>query len=808
MRTSLVFLLAFAVSGLSADQGPLKLPDLLAWKRIQTPVISRDGQWFAYKLVPNDGNSEVVLTHISDGKEQRFAIGQVVRPNPYLARGEDQGGMEGTPHDLAFSSDSKWFAFDVHPAEKELAVLKKQHKPAENKVVLWEIATEKKTEFERVKRFAFSGESSSAIALHRYGAAAAPDAGEKPKTDDKPQGSDLIVLELATSNQLSIGNVSDFAFNKKGDWLAWTVDAQDKLGNGLELRNMSTGAVMALDTAAAIYKGLNWTENGDGLTGLRGTEEKAWEDKLFTLVAFKNFRATSLPDKFSFDPAKDSSFPKGMTISPERRPAWMADLSTVTFGIHDLKVKEPKDEKSDARKKDEAGDPPADLPDLVVWNWKDRRLPSMQQVQENKDKNFSYLCSYQPAGQKFFRLADEGVRDVALVPEGKFGLGSDVREYEREANLDGKHYEDLYRVDPRTGERKLVLTKARWALGTSPDGTHLLHYQDGTFFTTNLETGETHNLTKGVPSVFFNTDDDHNIVKPPARTFGWSKDSQFVLISDNWDIWKVPANGGAAVNLTVNGRKEQIRYQTIWKLDAEEKGFDLSKPLFVRTYGEWTKKGGIGRIDPDKPGAHMLHWDDASYASLLKAKDADTFVYSRETTQEYGDFYSSGGDLTQGKQITHADPQQKDFLWTKGSRLVEYTGPKGDRLQGVIYLPANYKPGTQYPTVVYIYEKLSQAANSYPFPGVNGFSIAFYTSNGYAVLTPDISYKVNDPGVSAVTCILGALKAAGATGVVDLAHVALHGHSWGGYQTAFTVTQSRAFKAAIAGAPLTDMVSM
>jgi len=38
--------------------------------------------------------------------------------------------------------------------------------------------------------------------------------------------------------------------------------------------------------------------------------------------------------------------------------------------------------------------------------------------------------------------------------------------------------------------------------------------------------------------------------------------------------------------------------------------------------------------------------------------------------------------------------------------------------------------------------------------------------------------------------------------------VGMQGHSWGGYQTAFAVTQTNAFKAAIAGAPLTDMISM
>jgi dipeptidyl aminopeptidase/acylaminoacyl peptidase len=83
-----------------------------------------------------------------------------------------------------------------------------------------------------------------------------------------------------------------------------------------------------------------------------------------------------------------------------------------------------------------------------------------------------------------------------------------------------------------------------------------------------------------------------------------------------------------------------------------------------------------------------------------------------------------------------------------------------------------------------------------------------YTSRGYAVLEPDIVYRVNDPGMSAVWCVVPAVKAAIATGIVDSAHVGLHGHSWGGYQTAFLVTQTHIFAAAIAGAPLTDMVSM
>ena len=98
--------------------------------------------------------------------------------------------------------------------------------------------------------------------------------------------------------------------------------------------------------------------------------------------------------------------------------------------------------------------------------------------------------------------------------------------------------------------------------------------------------------------------------------------------------------------------------------------------------------------------------------------------------------------------------------------------------------------------------------NRYPAPRVRGFNQAFYTSHGYAVLMPDITYKINDPGMSAVWCVLPAIDAAVATGVVDKNAIGLHGYSWGGYQTAFLVTQTETFKAAFAGAPLTNMISM
>jgi dipeptidyl aminopeptidase/acylaminoacyl peptidase len=803
----------------SKIQRPIEMADSLAWKRIASPTISNNGQWFAYKLTPNEGDSELLLRRISDGKEWKFPVGE----SQGFGGGPFSDGA--TPREIAFSEDSKWFAFTISPTFKEGKRLKKERKPPQNKVALIELATEKKVEFEKVRRFSFSGENNAWIALHKYGpdapasSPAAPPAGGSTPAPEKGTGSDLILYELASGNQLNVGNVSDFAFDKKGAWLAWLIDANEKSGNGVQARNMATGAVLPLDSDKAVYKGLNWTEKGDGLAAVKGVEDKGYEDKLYSVVGFTAF-ASGAPQKTIYDPHKnggeDKSFPVGMSVSPNRAPMWTEDLSAFLFGIQEVKRKKA-DKASDKPKEGEAKpDPMAakkpedepEKPDLVLWHWKDSRLQAQQQVEEGRDKNFSYLAAYRVAEKKFIRLADEELRNVSAAPKQKFAIGLDNRDYELFSNLDGRRYQDIYVVDLKTGARKLAIKKNRWYAGPSPDGSHFLYYDDGNFFTYDMASGQSYNITQKAESVFWNEEDDHNIVKPPTNVIGWAKDGASVLLSDNWDIWSAPVHGGQAINLTVNGKKDKIRYRARFRLDPEEKGIDLNEPVYVGAYGEWTKKAGIGRIEGGKPGVKSLLWDDAGFSGLMKAKSANVYLYTHETYQDAPDYYVADASLAAGKKITTSNPQQKDFLWSSGSKLIDYTSAKGDKLQGALYLPANYQPGKSYPTVVYIYEKLSQGLNSYTAPTATGFNKSVYTSNGYAVLMPDIVYKVNDPGMSAVWCVPAAVEAAIKTGVVDKDRVAIHGHSWGGYQTAFLVTQTDIFKAAIAGAPLTDMISM
>jgi dipeptidyl aminopeptidase/acylaminoacyl peptidase len=822
-----------------APKHAVEVADVIAWKSLGSPVLSNDGQWFGYRLAPQEGDAEILVKAVRGDQTLRFPIGEVPAGGAGGAGGGRGGAAGGATATFAFSDDGKWAAFTTYPTRVAAQRLKRQRRPIQSSVTVVNLASGEKKEYPKIRRFAFSGENSTWVALHRYGpdapgggagggAGAAGGGGRGAaggragggESSERPRGTDLILRDLAKGAELNVGNVSEFSFRKDGALLALAIDAQDKAGNGLQLRDMTTGAVNALDSGSASYERITWSDKGDALAVLKGTEDRAYRDKFYALVGVTDITSAT-PKKVIFDPASDASVPKGMSISPNRDPLWTDDLQALLFGLYEPRLKDGADDTTDEAEGGPAsGDAGrnADAPgadekvDLVLWHYKDPRLQTQQEVQEARDRAFNYVAEYRVPSKKFIRLADEAMRNVTVSrKQSRWGFGTDDREYELMGSLDGRRHEDVFVVDLTTGARKLAVPHLRYFSGPSPDGSKLLFYENGDYHVYSLETGQDKNITQGLPVSFVDVEDDHNNVKPPIGAIGWASDSKTVLLSDAWDIWQISSEGAAPVNLTVNGKKDAIRYQRRFPLerrDDRDNGIDLSTPQYFAAYGEWTKKAGIARLEPGKPGVKMLTWSDASFPQLMKAENADAYVFSQGTSLDPADYYLADASLANPVRLTDQRPQVARFTWSPGVQLVNYVSEKGDKLQAALFLPANYEKGKSYPTVVNFYEKMSQTANQFANPSANGFNRSVYTSAGYAVFVPDITYRINDPGMSAVWCMVPAVKAAIATGIVDPKKIGITGHSWGGYQTAFLITQTDLFAAAVAGAPLTNMVSM
>jgi dipeptidyl aminopeptidase/acylaminoacyl peptidase len=75
------------------------------------------------------------------------------------------------------------------------------------------------------------------------------------------------------------------------------------------------------------------------------------------------------------------------------------------------------------------------------------------------------------------------------------------------------------------------------------------------------------------------------------------------------------------------------------------------------------------------------------------------------------------------------------------------------------------------------------------------------------IFLPDIRFEVGYPGISSVKALTAGVQKLIELGIADPDAIGLQGHSWSGYQTAFDITQTNIFKAAVAGAPVSNMTS-
>jgi dipeptidyl aminopeptidase/acylaminoacyl peptidase len=286
----------------------------------------------------------------------------------------------------------------------------------------------------------------------------------------------------------------------------------------------------------------------------------------------------------------------------------------------------------------------------------------------------------------------------------------------------------------------------------------------------------------------------------------WLADDKGLLLYDKFDAWLVDPATGRASRVT-QGRQDSLIFRAV-NVYRDEKPMGLDRPLYFAVFNDQTKASGYARREVDGT-MKMLSMDDALMGNLVKAKDADRMIFSLQSFEKSPNLYVTNGLFSQAKPLTKTNPQQSNFYWGK-TELVRYKSTWGKDLAGVLIYPANYKPDAMYPMVTYIYERLSNGLHSYRLPVERDpYNAQVLSQNGYFVFMPDIAYRVREPGVSAVQCLEPAVAAVLRKHVgVDPQRIGLMGHSWGAYQTAYTVTVSKAFAAGVAGAPLTELMSM
>lgn len=776
--SSLIFTLFFIVpltNLLAQDTLPvLQKKDYDQWQYLNRTSISPDGNWISYQISVVDGNDTLFLKSTRDTLHYAFAFGR----------------------NLDFSRDSKWAAVKIGYSEKEQEKMKEKKKTIHYKMKLVNLSSGDVEDFKDIRSFSFS-RSSGHLAMRTY-----------PPEKSKQKGSDLILRNLKTGVTRNIGNVKEWAFNKKGDRLAYVIDANNKLGNGMELLNLDDYNVTILASDTTTFNNLSWEKEGLALAVMQAFYDTSYVEPSYRILAWPDVYKPAT--KFTFDPSKITGYPDSLRVKDNYKPVWSKDLTTVFLGINDWTKKEKKEKKGEKDKTDKKDKKSEDKkkkdekkPGVDIWHWKDDPIQPRQQKTYSRDNNFTYLCSWDLKTNQFVRLATPELKHARLTGDQKNVYMWDLTPYQPQFKLT---YADHYLVNARTGEKKEVLKNYIQTISPSPGGKYLLYFKDNHWWVYDISGDKHTNLTEKLNVPFWNIRDDHPAkIKPAFGYGGWLKDDKKVLLYDEYDVWEVDPSGKKAERLT-KGREDQTIYR-VQRLDYEEPYLDPDQPVYLRAFGDKSKKSGFAKITPKGKFVSLL-FEDSSNSRLQKAKKANEFIYVSQTYEKSPSLLMTNGDFKKNTQIVKTNPQQKNYKWGK-AELMSFKNRDGKELQGTLIYPAGYEPGKKYPMLVYIYEILSNGLHRYIVPSPKSFyNFTNYSQQGYFILQPDIVYKTNHPGESAVNCVVPAVEEMIKTGMIDEKKIGIMGHSWGAYQTSFIITQTKLFSAAVAGAPLTDMISM
>lgn len=148
---------------------------------------------------------------------------------------------------------------------------------------------------------------------------------------------------------------------------------------------------------------------------------------------------------------------------------------------------------------------------------------------------------------------------------------------------------------------------------------------------------------------------------------------------------------------------------------------------------------------------------------------------------------------------------------------VSWTSDEGVTVEGILYKPAGYETGKRYPLVVSVHGGPTWLwANTFHASWHDWGAVL--AGRGIAVLLPNprgstgrgteyLNALYNEVGLNEYRDMISGVEAMVERGIADPDRLGIGGWSWGGYMSAWAITQTDRFKAAIVGAGLPNMIT-
>jgi dipeptidyl aminopeptidase/acylaminoacyl peptidase len=302
----------------------------------------------------------------------------------------------------------------------------------------------------------------------------------------------------------------------------------------------------------------------------------------------------------------------------------------------------------------------------------------------------------------------------------------------------------------------------------------------------------------------------------------WSPDGTTLAFTVTPQEWKGNADGIMSRTLR-NARLTLYNVGSRTTKDAGSASFDVSAGQ-----PRWSADGKhVFFTASDRVYSSIYDYDVAANTyrkrtneqliqSISMSKDGSKAALLIDSPSWPTEVYFSDAQTMTPKRLTNTNPWLADVALGQ-AEVIQWKSKDGWPVEGVLLKPVGYQPGQRVPLLVSVHGGPTGAHN-------NGFKGGTspgqtYAGRGWAVLYPNprgstgygekfMRGNVPDWGGGDYRDIMTGVDDVIRRGIADSTKTAVEGWSYGGYMTAWIVSQTGRFKAAMMGAGLSELISM
>ena len=824
MRLFSLFLLLF-ISFISFSQK--KVIDYTAyndWKKLDAQIISNDGNYISYTIKPHRGDGYLYIYNQKNGKLDS------------IPRGYGQ----------QFSANSNFLIFKITPGfdtlrNCELNKIDKEKWPKDS-LGIYLFGNDSLIKISKLKSFSIADEGDWISYSNEYNTlieeiekdttTAKSDSisptlvkkmpkksffsflknkkttevnsskkEEKEKKEEKytSEGKLYTAFNPITNKKHQYIDVTEFVVSEKGNYIAVTTHKKEKkiISYQIGVLELKSGEFKLEEKIKTGISEITFNHSETALA-LLSTQDTS-ENKQFELnyLELKSMKLISLIDTLTV------GIPVKKAISENQSPVFSANDELLFFGIAKRIEKEKKDTLLASEKAT-----------LDLWHYEDHRLQPQQKVELKNDEKKTDLYALKLIDKKITQLSNDTLH-VYLSDEkkGEYLFASSVEMYQGTYNWTAPNLEDHYRITLKDGKTELIKRGVGFGGSLSPSGKYYTYYngEEKSHYLINVATKKETCLTCSRKDVRWEVDmNGQTQLADPYGIIGWLTNEDEVMIQSKYDIWNYSISTGKLYSVTTEeGKNTNTRLtSSLWDYDSLYIDY---KNLRINGFNETTKGTSIYEINDSKKILELkkMYSVEADIVDVRRSKNKEKIILRKSTLLAYPELIVMDKNFMNEKQISSTNPQQKEYNWAT-VETVEWTSYDGIQLQGLIYKPENFDVNKSYPMIVYYYELYSEEIHSHytPKPSASIINPVEFASAGYVIFFPDIRYREGHPAKSAYDCIMsGTDKVLKLYPNIDSKRMGLQGQSWGGYQTAQLITMTNRYAAAMAGAPVSNMIS-